>query len=121
MKFISNNNIIDPMINLAMEEYVLREIPTDDSYFLFYFTQLSIIIEKNQNTIEEINVPYIEENDIKVVSRVSGGGAVYHDEGNLNFSFITEDDGDSFHNFKRFTQPIVDALKEMGVNAELSG
>jgi lipoate-protein ligase A len=121
MKFISNNNITDPMINLAMEEYVLREIPTDDSYFLFYVNQPSIIIGKNQNTIEEINVPYIEENDIKVVRRVSGGGAVYHDEGNLNFSFITEDDGDSFHNFKRFTQPIVDALKEMGVNAELSG
>lgn len=121
MKFISNNNITDPMINLAMEEYVLREIPTDDSYFLFYVNQPSIIIGKNQNTIEEINEPYIRENDIKVVRRVSGGGAVYHDEGNLNFSFITEDDGESFHNFKRFTQPIVEALQDMGVNAALSG
>ena len=121
MKFISNNNIKDPMINLAMEEYILREIPTDDSYFLFYVNQPSIIIGKNQNTIEEINEPYIREHGIKVVRRVSGGGAVYHDEGNLNFSFITEDDGDSFHNFKKFTQPIVEALKEMGVNAELSG
>ncbi|MFD2828905.1 lipoate--protein ligase [Corticicoccus populi] len=121
MKFISNNNIKDPMVNLAMEEYVLREIPTDDSYFLFYVNQPSIIIGKNQNTIEEINESYIRENHIKVVRRVSGGGAVYHDEGNLNFSFITEDDGDSFHNFKRFTQPIVDVLQEMGVNAELSG
>lgn len=109
------------MVNLAMEEYVLREIPTDDSYFLFYVNQPSIIIGKNQNTIEEINESYIRENHIKVVRRVSGGGAVYHDEGNLNFSFITEDDGDSFHNFKRFTQPIVDVLQEMGVNAELSG
>ncbi len=109
------------MVNLAMEEYVLREIPTDDSYFLFYVNQPSIIIGKNQNTIEEINEPYIREHGIKVVRRVSGGGAVYHDEGNLNFSFITEDDGDSFHNFKRFTQPIVDALQEMGVNAALSG
>lgn len=121
MKFISNNDITDPMINLAMEEYVLREIPTDDSYFLFYVNQPSIIIGKNQNTIEEINAPYIEEHGIKVVRRVSGGGAVYHDEGNLNFSFITEDDGDSFHNFKKFTQPIVDALNDMGVKAELSG
>lgn len=121
MKFISNNNIKDPMVNLAMEEYVLREIPTDDSYFLFYVNQPSIIIGKNQNTIEEINESYIRENHIKVVRRVSGGGAVYHDEGNLNFSFITEDDGESFHNFKRFTQPIVDVLQEMGVNAELSG
>lgn len=121
MKFISNNDIKDPMINLAMEEYVLREIPTDDSYFLFYVNQPSIIIGKNQNTIEEINEPYIRENDIKVVRRVSGGGAVYHDEGNLNFSFITEDDGESFHNFRKFTQPIVDVLQEMGVNAALSG
>lgn len=121
MKFISNNNITDPMVNLAMEEYVLREIPTDDSYFLFYVNQPSIIIGKNQNTIEEINEPYIRDHGIKVVRRVSGGGAVYHDEGNLNFSFITEDDGDSFHNFKRFTQPIVDALQDMGVNAALSG
>jgi hypothetical protein len=55
------------------------------------------------------------------VRRLSGGGAVYHDLGNLNFSFLTKDDGDSFRNFKKFTQPIVDALKEMGVDAELSG
>ncbi|WP_411842225.1 lipoate--protein ligase [Salinicoccus sp. HZC-1] len=121
MKFISNNNITDPMINLAMEEYVLREIPTDDSYFLFYVNQPSIIIGKNQNTIEEINEPYIKEHGIKVVRRVSGGGAVYHDKGNLNFSFITEDDGNSFHNFSKFTQPIVDALNDMGIPAELSG
>ena len=121
MKFISNKNITDPMVNLAMEEYVLREIPTDDSYFLFYVNQPSIIIGKNQNTFEEINEPYIKENNIKVVRRVSGGGAVYHDEGNLNFSFITEDDGNSFHNFSRFTKPIVDALNDMEIPAELSG
>ena len=71
MKFISNNDIKDPMINLAMEEYILREIPTDDSYFLFYVNQPSIIIGKNQNTIEEINEPYIREHGIKVVRRVS--------------------------------------------------
>lgn len=121
MKFISNNNITDPMINLAMEEYVLREIPTDDSYFLFYINAPSIIIGKNQNTIEEINEPYTREKGIKVVRRVSGGGAVYHDLGNLNFSFVTEDDGESFHNFKKFTQPIVEVLNDMGVNAELVG
>ena len=121
MKFISNNNITDPMINLAMEEYVLREIPTDDSYFLFYINAPSIIIGKNQNTIEEINEPYTRVKGIKVVRRVSGGGAVYHDLGNLNFSFVTEDDGESFHNFRKFTQPIVEVLNDMGVNAELVG
>lgn len=121
MKFISNKNITDPTINLAMEEYVLKNMPNDDSYFLFYVNRPSIIIGKNQNTIEEINKPYIDEHKIDVVRRISGGGAVYHDTGNLNFSFITNDDGDSFHNFKKFTEPIVEALNKLGVNAELSG
>lgn len=121
MKFIDNQGITDPMLNLAMEEYVLKYIPTDDSYFLFYINKPSIIIGKNQNTLEEINEPYIRQKGIKVVRRLSGGGAVYHDEGNLNFSFITADDGNSFHNFKKFTQPIVNALREMGIDAALSG
>ncbi|MDK8210523.1 lipoate--protein ligase, partial [Bacillus subtilis] len=81
----------------------------------------SIIIGKNQNTIEEINTKYVEDQQIHVVRRLSGGGAVYHDKGNLNFSFITKDDGNSFHNFKKFTEPVVEALKKLGVNAELSG
>src|SRR5690606_22249322 len=81
----------------------------------------SIIIGKNQNTIEEINTDYVEKNGIHVVRRLSGGGAVYHDLGNLNFSFITKDDGDSFLNFKKFTQPVVNASKNIGVDAEMKG
>src|SRR5699024_7620369 len=73
------------------------------------------------NTVEEINTDYVDEQGIKVVRRLSGGGAVYHDEGNLNFSFITKDDGDSFHNFAKFTEPVVQALNKMGVPAELQG
>lgn len=121
MKFISNNNITDPTLNLAMEEYVLKNMPKDDSYFLFYINRPSIIIGKNQNTIEEVNQSYIDEQGIDVVRRISGGGAVYHDTGNLNFSFITDDDGNSFHNFQKFTEPIVEALKSLGVDANLSG
>ncbi|SCS52041.1 lipoate--protein ligase [Staphylococcus caeli] len=121
MKFISNNDITDPTLNLAMEEYVLKHMPADDSYFLFYVNRPSIIIGKNQNTIEEVNQPYIDAHGIDVVRRISGGGAVYHDKGNLNFSFITDDDGNSFHNFKKFTEPIVEALNKLGVDAELSG
>ncbi|RKQ16228.1 lipoate--protein ligase [Ureibacillus endophyticus] len=122
MYFIDNKGITDPRINLAIEEYVLKHMDIEkDDYLLFYINQPSIIIGKNQNTIEEINTDYVEDKGIIVVRRLSGGGAVYHDLNNLNFSFLTKDDGDSFHNYKKFTQPVVDALKKLGVDAELSG
>jgi lipoate-protein ligase A len=121
MRFISNNEIHDPSLNLALEEYILRSLPDEDDYLLFYINEPSIIIGKNQNTVEEINVEYVEQNNLHVVRRLSGGGAVYHDLGNLNFSFIMKDDGQSFHNFKKFTEPVVDALRKLGVNAELTG
>ncbi|KIL29322.1 hypothetical protein B4133_1147 [Bacillus altitudinis] len=121
MLFIDNEQHYDPMINLAIEEYCLKYLDPEETYLLFYINQPSIIIGKNQNTIEEINTKYVEDNGIKVVRRLSGGGAVYHDKGNLNFSFITKDDGDSFHNFKKFTKPVIKALEKLGVKAELSG
>ena len=121
MLFIDNKGINDPRINLAIEEYALKNLDINETYLLFYINEPSIIIGKNQNTIEEINTEYVEKNGIHVVRRLSGGGAVYHDLGNLNFSFITKDDGESFHNFRKFTEPVVEALKKLGVNAELSG
>ncbi|WP_445509426.1 lipoate--protein ligase [Rossellomorea marisflavi] len=121
MKFIDNKGITDPRINLAIEEYALKNLDIDESYLLFYINEPSIIIGKNQNTIEEINTDYVEKQGLHVVRRLSGGGAVYHDLGNLNFSFITKDDGDSFHNFKKFTEPVIEALNKLGVKAELSG
>lgn len=121
MLFIDNGGITNASINLALEEYVLKNFGTEDTYLLFYINEPSIIIGKNQNTIEEINTNYVDEKGINVVRRLSGGGAVYHDLGNLNFSFITKDDGDSFHNFAKFTKPVTDALKKLGVQAELKG
>jgi len=121
MLFIDNKGITDPRINLAIEEYALKNLDINETYLLFYINEPSIIIGKNQNTIEEINTEYVEKNGIHVVRRLSGGGAVYHDLGNLNFSFITKDDGDSFHNFRKFTEPVVNALRKLGVNADLSG
>lgn len=121
MLFIDNKGITDPQINLAIEEYALKNLDINETYLLFYINEPSIIIGKNQNTIEEINTEYVESKGVKVVRRLSGGGAVYHDLGNLNFSFITKDDGESFHNFRKFTEPVVVALKKLGVNAELSG
>lgn len=121
MLFIDNKGITDPRINLAIEEYALKNLDINETYLLFYINEPSIIIGKNQNTIEEINTDYVEGNGIHVVRRLSGGGAVYHDLGNLNFSFITKDDGESFHNFLKFTEPVIEALKKLGVQAELSG
>ncbi|TBL75657.1 lipoate--protein ligase [Paenibacillus thalictri] len=120
MLYIDNRNITDPALNLALEEYALKQLP-DNDYFLFYINEPSIIIGKNQNTVEEINRDYVERNGIHVVRRLSGGGAVYHDLGNLNFSFITKDDGKSFHNYRKFTEPVVKALHQLGVQAELTG
>nr|WP_263328401.1 lipoate--protein ligase [Neobacillus sp. Marseille-Q6967] len=121
MLFIDNKGITDPRINLAIEEYALKNLDINETYLLFYINEPSIIIGKNQNTVEEINTEYVEKNGIHVVRRLSGGGAVYHDLGNLNFSFITKDDGESFHNFRKFTEPVVKALKKLGVKALLSG
>ncbi len=121
MRFIDNQNINDPRINLALEEYIVRTFDPSEDYVLFYINQPSIIIGKHQNTIEEINAPYVEENNIIVIRRISGGGAVYHDFGNLNFSFLTKYDSTKVNNFIQFTKPIVEALQKMGIPAEMTG
>lgn len=121
MIFVPNENN-DPRVNLAIETFLVREMPIDEPILLFYINEPSIIIGRNQNTIEEISKDYVEEHGIRVVRRLSGGGAVYHDLGNLNFSFIMPDDGNSFRDFAKLTQPIIQALHEMGVaGAELKG
>lgn len=121
MIFVDNQNNTDAYINLAIEEHLLRHHCVDEEILLFYINSPSIIIGRNQNTMEEINLPYVEEHGIKVVRRLSGGGAVYHDLGNLNFSFINNSGRENIHNFKKFTAPVVKVLNEMGVPAELSG
>lgn len=118
----NGKEIHDPKLNLAIEYYLLNEVKLDEPILLFYINDNSIIIGRNQNTYEEVNTAYVEENGVEVVRRFSGGGAVYHDMGVLCFCFITEDDGDSFRDFKKFTSPVIDALHQMGVEgAELKG
>ncbi len=121
MIFIDNEGHTDPKLNLALEEYALRNFDNSKDYLLFYINEPSIIIGRNQNTLEEINQSYTASNNIHVVRRISGGGAVYHDLGNLNFSFITNYDGKSISNFKKFTAPVIRVLNDMGVSAELKG
>lgn len=121
MIFIENEGHTDPRLNLALEEYIARKFSADNDYLLFYINSPSIIIGRNQITVEEVNQAYIEDKNIHVVRRVSGGGAVYHDLGNLNFSFINTHDVTKMHDFKEFTRPVVEVLNQLGLSAEMIG
>ena len=106
--------------NIASEEYLLHKFPTED-IFLLYVNAPSIIVGKFQNTLAEINLDYVKEKEIKVVRRMSGGGTVYHDLGNLNFSFHTLLGQNDFGDFSFFTQPVLNMLNKLGVPAVLEG
>ena len=120
MYYVDNDNVTDPRVNLAIEEHLLRNLQIPEPLVLFYINEPSVIIGRNQNSIEEIDPEYVKRRGIRVVRRISGGGAVYHDLGNLNFSFITQERED-LHNFGRFTDPVIKVLGELGVEAELRG
>ncbi len=121
MLLVDNRGITDAHLNLALEEYVFRNKLVDDDVLLFYVNAPAIIVGRNQNTIEEINSAVVDEKGIAVVRRISGGGAVYHDLGNLNFSITTPKVGDHFNRYDHFTRPVIEVLCEMGVPAEFSG
>lgn len=117
MLFIQNNNT-DPYFNLALEEYLLKNF--EDDCFMLWQNEPCVVVGKNQNVFNEINQEYVKEKRIKVTRRLSGGGTVFHDLGNLNFTFIINDNQNSLHNYKKFTTPIVKALAELGLKAEHS-
>lgn len=106
--------------NIALEEYLLYKYPTE-TLFLLYINAPSIIVGKFQNTLAEINLDYVTEQNIKVVRRMSGGGTVYHDLGNLNFSFHTLLGGFDFMDFSRFTEPVLEVLHKFNIPAKLEG
>ena len=111
----------DPAWNLAMEQVVFDRLPRDRAYVMLWQNDNAIIIGKHQNALAEIDRAYVDAHGIRVVRRLSGGGAVYHDMGNLNFTFIT-DAADTEHlNFRLFCQPVVDTLAALGVRAEVNG
>lgn len=118
MIFLENPNITDPHINLAVEEFLLRHIVNDEPLLLFYVNAPSVIVGRNQNVFEEVNFDYVLKQDIPVLRRLSGGGTVYHDPGNLNYSLISPDQI-LLNNYTAFTRPVINALREVGLTAEL--
>ena len=110
----------DPAYNLAFEEYVLTH-RRDGAYLLLWQNDNTIVVGRNQNTAQEIDRAFVEQHHIRVVRRGTGGGAVYHDMGNLNYSFITDAGDAERMAMERFTRPIVAALQGLGLQAEASG
>ena len=114
------NECNNPYYNLAFEEYLFN-LEDNRNYMLLWQNAPTIVVGKYQNTAEEINSEYVKEKGIHVVRRITGGGAVYHDLGNLNYTFISKGSEKKEFDFKKFTMPIVKALAKLGVQAELSG
>lgn len=112
---------VDPAFNLALEEYVFEQMPRENEYFLTWRNDNAIIIGRHQNTSAEINEEYVREKGISVVRRLSGGGAVYHDLGNLNFTFIVDAEEGQKVDLRRFCQPIADTLCALGAKATVDG
>lgn len=117
MLLIQNDNIV-PYFNLALEEYLLKEFSED--CFMLWQNEPCVVVGKNQNILNEINEDFVKKNNIKVARRISGGGAVYHDLGNLNFTFIINDTENDLRNYKKFLTPIIEVLATIGVKAEMS-
>ncbi len=110
----------DPAYNLAFEEIVLTERP-DGHYLLLWQNDNTVVIGRNQNAEAEIDRSFVEAHHIRVVRRTTGGGAVYHDLGNLNYSFITDVEDADRLTLERFTKPLLAALRGLGLRAEASG
>ena len=111
MKYLINNST-DPYFNLAFDEYCLENIPSEEPYFFLWRNRPAVIIGLNQNAYSEVNLDYLNSQGITLARRVTGGGAVYHDLQNMNYTIIGKNPS---------PQPMVDALRSLGVPAELTG
>ena len=109
----------DPYLNLAVEEYLFRH--SEDDIFMLWQNSPTVVVGKNQNAYAEVNTEYASGHGINIVRRITGGGAVYHDLGNLNYTFITSVEKAKALDYEYFTRPIIDALATLGVVATLSG
>lgn len=120
MRFVDNGNGTDPYLNLALEEYLLQQAGMEEPLLLLYVNEPAVIVGRNQNVFAETDPRFIRNNQIQLLRRLSGGGTVYHDLGNLNYSFITPGQAD-LHRFDRVTEPVIRVLRQLGVRAERRG
>ncbi len=118
MRIILNDNI-NPFFNIASEEYLLREFT--ENCFMLYRNRPSVIVGKHQNTLAEINYEFLKKNGIDLVRRLSGGGTVYHDLGNINFTYVLNGEEGKMVDFRRFTQPIISLLSAFNIKAYFGG
>lgn len=116
---IIRNKSTDPHFNLACEEYLIKT--SKEPIFMLWRNKKSVIVGVNQNTAAEVDRDFCDKNGIDVVRRLTGGGAVFHDLGNVNYTYIEDNDGTKFSNYAVFTKDVMDYLKSLGVSAELSG
>jgi lipoate-protein ligase A len=118
LRFIQRSET-DPYYNLAAEEYLLKSASVDT--FMIWRNDPSVIIGKHQNTLKEINASFIESNHLPIIRRITGGGTVYHDTGNVNFTFIFANRRENLIDFREFTKPVIQFLENLGLNAVLEG
>ncbi|OGU56722.1 MAG: hypothetical protein A2X64_10690 [Ignavibacteria bacterium GWF2_33_9] len=114
-----NNNSTNSFFNIALEEYLFSNFKND--IFMLWRSEPSVILGKHQNAYREINLEYIHRKGISVIRRISGGGAVYHDLGNLNFTFIQNSIEGKLVDFRKYTQPIVDVLQSLKLDVRFEG
>ncbi len=117
LSIISKTN--DAWFNLATEEYLLKH--KRENCFYLYINSPSIIVGKHQNTLSEINYEFVKAHNIKIVRRMTGGGSVFHDLGNLNYCFIMDQGSERTDNFETYTRPVLQVLRELGLDAHLEG
>lgn len=111
------STVLDPYFNLATEEFLLKNV--SDNVIFLYRNRPCVVVGKHQNAMAEINYRFVQENKIPVIRRISGGGTVYHDEGNINFTFLQNGEEGKLVNFKAFIAPVAEFLKTLGVPAEI--
>ena len=118
---VVENASTDPYFNIALDAWLVRNAKPGQEFVMLWQNQPAVILGRFQNTYEEVDIEYADAHHIAILRRISGGGAVYQDLGNMNFSLIAETRLHPFNDYEAFTRPVLDTLREFGVQAELTG